>query len=387
MLTSRNEEQMGVVVKTRVGSGLNEAISEPAQSLSETFTVNPDPCINHGDFKRPNEYSFVKSTFRYPNGKRVNDENYWGLVTSWTGYLGGHFTGVPRFQPPDISNAVRNQALDKLYENIRNSEVSFNTTIGEGRETLDLLTAVAKAARKVIRDIKGARKSATRAMYDSAANPLQTVGGLWLSWSVGLKPLIDDVENIRNHSLSEQGPGVQFAAKGRSARSASYEDRYVHSDRSDIVETGTYSHREEFGLVFSIDDLHAFENWRAGLTLRPTLAWELTTLSFVFDYFVNIGQYLQLLEASILNNGISLVHGYHTVGTKHEWWMDGNYQGPHTPYLTESWYWTSSGRNTSKKRKLITAFPSPVRPTVKLPRASTQLLNCAALLSQLIQRR
>jgi hypothetical protein len=153
-------------------------------------------------------------------------------------------------------------------------------------------------------------------------------------------------------------------------------------------------HRVEFGAEFEITDLHQFENWRAGLTARPTLVWELTTLSFVVDYFYNIGQYLELYEASVMNNGVRLVSGYCTHGTKNEQKKRLSYVTSHTysPYyfmVSEelSRHYECQRVVTAKSRSLLTSLPVPNLPTPKLPKASTPLLNIAALLSQFLSEK
>ena len=141
--------------------------------------------------------------------------------------------------------------------------------------------------------------------------------------------------------------------------------------------------------------MHAFENWRAGLTLRPTLAWELTTLSFVVDYFLQIGNFLAALEASYLNNGITFLHGYET---QSEWKMsryshfradDPRDRGASTGAVDHHLGVVKSKgyrQWVTKSRSRLRGLPVQALPTIKLPTASTQLLNCAALLSMLLRK-
>jgi hypothetical protein len=310
-------------------------------------------------------------------------------VTSYQGVIGG-FGGTPTIYCADQSNTVLNKGLSKFYDKIRDSELSLNTTVGEGRETLQLIDAVYSRASGFVDDLKRARRRATREMIVGIRNPLQTVGGFVLLWNLALKPLIADVEAIRNHALSEMTPNVSFPVNSRASARSEKQVVYV-SDNATVTEKRSLTQRIEFGANIVITDLHVFENWRAGLTVRPTLLWELTTLSFVIDYFINIGQYLELLEASLLNNGVAIEYGYKTVSTKDVWEMKSLKVMPEfVPYQTsinDDHSWSAFEVRTTKDRTLMTSFPSPVRPTVKIPSASTQLLNCAALLSQLIERR
>jgi len=267
-----------------------------------------------------------------------------------------------------------------MYEKVRSSEVSLNTSIGEGRETLTMLRDIAVTARKV-------RKRLKKLSRDVAIDPLQTVGGLYLGWSVGLSPLLNDCENIRNHMANEDNDQIRIRpVNGRASA-------FQTSFSPDGFRIREMSERIQVGIRWRLANLHLFENWRLGLTVRPTLFWELTTLSFVYDYFLSVGQYLELLEASILNNGIEFIDGYETetVRTADEWKEDFSdnstplqWSGP--PVLRQRTIHSVSVEQR-KVRRLFDSFPTPPLPVVKIPRASGPLLNVAALLSQILSRR
>lgn len=385
MLKTNDRTEYGiVVVKPWVGSAYNEI----AKSYSRNFVVNPSPCANFGNHRSPNAYDFVVTDRWEPNGSYYDWDNWGpGYLSSMIGYLGGSFGPTPAIAMDDNSTSIQNRALAKLYEQIRNSEVSLNTTIGEGRETVGMLMAVAHSAQEFIDHFRRAKKKVKREVLSALRNPLQTVGGLELLWSVGLSPLISDVENIRNHVANKQDLHVDIRAQSRAAKTHE-KSEVTHPAGATQTEERELSQRIEYSLTYRIDDLHAFENWRLGLTVRPTLLWELTTLSFVVDYFVNIGQYLELLEASVLNNGISFVEGYVTTTSKDRWWIQSKkswWMNPNDRSIGHDW--SCRGSTSRKTRAKLTGFPAPLRPTVKLPSAASQLLNCAALLSQLIARR
>lgn len=142
------------------------------------------------------------------------------------------------------------------------------------------------------------------------------------------------------------------------------------------------------GAKFRIVDPAAWEVWRTGVTLRPTLVWELTTLSFVFDYFVQIGGYLACLEAALASNGFEYVRGYETTSRKIEQLksVTVNDTAPidYTTKTEMSWGNVHMKRTIVNMNRIVrTTAPLPYRPVVKLPSASDALLNCAALLQLL----
>lgn len=299
-----------------------------------------------------------------------------------------------------MTNA-RQKCLQKLWEAVRTSEVNLGTTVGEGRESLVMLRNIATHAleikRKLIlaamRDdllkrygVKRKKKFPSSDQIRAAAGELPTtVAGLWLGWSVGLAPLISDCENIRNHSWTSHP--LEFDVKARASDARNF-DKHTKDGVKSVSELCQLSERVQMGAHFRIVDPAAWEVWRTGVQLRPTLAWELTTLSFVFDYFVQIGGYLQCIEAAVLNNGFEYVRGYETTSRKVEQHNVTriNDSGP-IDYLTKtemSWGSVSMSRTIVNMQRVVReTAPLPYRPVVKIPTASTALLNCAALLQLL----
>jgi len=399
-LTSNTSQRKELFTKTDP----NGVVIASTDNLSEEsiFAVSPNPCVNPSDFVAPSPYSFTKSREIFPNGegKEWNQVLYyeggWKVKTFFY-TISGPQPGAPWYKyslavPRDDSY---NRGLAKLYDQIKDSEIGLNTSVGEGRESLKMLQSVAKSAAELLRDLRGSKKRIRQALKELGTNPANVVGGVWLSWSVGWKPLLSDIENLRNHVLSEKLEEVHFDVKSRASWwfgdsiIDGVSDYYWLGDRGKY-ETLTYSVRHQFGVRYKISDLHTYENWRSGLVVRPTLIWELTWLSFVADYFYNVGQLLELLEASLLNNGVQFVHGYHTVGTRTSrtfairWTTD---RAVASNITSHSASYNAHREVVTKARTTLSALPTPVMPILKLPSASGPLLNIAALLTTLISRK
>ncbi len=405
-LTSNSSSRQSL--KYRMSPSGTVIYSAMRDSYRQSFTVTPSPCANLGNRKDPVPYSFTKVEEWPADGS----QSEWYKTTYWNGtsWVPGVF--FYRGYGPEPSQSwyryrlvvpyedSYNRCLSKLWDEVRVSEVSLNTTVGEGRETLAMLSSVRGSALRVLRDLRSPRrllKSLRKLGREVADNPLQSVGSLWLGWSVGWKPLLSDLENLSNHVLNANVESIVYEAMARSgwtfedAINNGVSDYYWTGDRGHY-ETLQYSVRHHMAMKFCITDLNQYEVWRAGLTVRPTLAWELTRLSFVVDYFYNIGQLLELLEASCLNNGIKFVSGYYTKTTKEERsfslnWTTDRPVDPNGNITAHSANYRARKRVTTKSRSLLSAFPTPVLPVVKIPKASTPLLNIAALLSNLISRK
>lgn len=395
-----NTMKTAAVMTYQYGSG-NPSYT-PATSGGNIFVVSPSPCHNGtGNRSKPNAYEFSKIFFSSPIGvkKRLNEPIYRDQV--WSGSLSPLFgeRPLPKSVYALSTTTADNKALAKLYDRIRDSEISLATTIGEGRETLDLVRAVQFRAQSFLDSptLSGNKRKVKnwikRRGLRAFRNKIRTVGQLELFWNLSLRPLLMDVEALRNHLVLKSTDTLHLKVSARASDSRAVVSTW--DDTSGIIPHNWTIRTEnvidsvwvEYGVTYRITDLHTFENWRAGLTVRPSLLWELTSLSFVVDYFYNVGQYLQILEGSILNNGIAVESGFKTVSTRRDATISENYQ--YTGYDYKDVHnWTSSFSETHKKRVLLTSWPLPGNViTTKLPRASTPLLNIAGLLSQLIAER
>lgn len=405
VLASYYTEERGM----RIGAGNweSDVFSTDAVSRFTDFTVSPSPCDNRGDHHSPNAYSFRKEVCEFPTGEQRSLTFYTSPPSVHTSTISGPVSPGSAWVAwtwlNPASDGAYNKALGKLVDKLRDSELNVATSVGEARETLEMLTGIAQGASRALSLLRRAKRTAAGRQELSQLlrsfgrsflrNPLQQTGSAWLAWSVGVSPLLADIENWRNHVLSDRDPKLRFRLD---SRASAYQKDFAtlsvsgHDWRVEME----HRHRVEFGAEFEITDLHQFENWRAGLTARPTLVWELTTLSFVVDYFYNIGQFLELYEASVMNNGVRLVSGYCTHGTKNE-------QKKSLAFTTNRTYppghWVESEfivrfyqcrrTVTTKSRGLILSLPVPNLPTPKLPKASTPLLNIAALLSQFLSEK
>lgn len=408
---------MPMVSGTRVSAGAYTVTSDGAlissglyPSLTSVFRVHPDPCINPMGWKLPGTYSFSKELVKNPSGyvrsyyygtptgessRRRVDSSYDGTFSTamWEQFYNGGDTGFGTpFRFAIESNNARNRAVNKLYDKIRDSEVNLSTTIGEGRESLVLIAAIARSVRHPVSALSSiVHKSRVR--ESAAASKLRratvTVGGLALGYNLALKPLLSDVESLRKHLSAAEDVTLRYRANSRGAHSESWVTQSSDYEQWSVEE----SHRYQFGVTYRIGDMTSFENWRLGLTVRPTLAWELTTLSFVVDYFFKIGNFLAAYEAAYLNNGITLEHGYETRTTK----KSAEYlfiRSDPEPFdrgtSTDQHLGDCRGQGyrkwLTKSRALQMSFPVQAYPTIKLPTAASQLINCAALLAMFLRR-
>jgi len=167
-------------------------------------------------------------------------------------------------------------------------------TVAELNQTRGLLGSLVKSFGQVL----------TRA---GKVQKTKSASDFYLALRYGLTPLISDTENVLK-SLSK--------TIGRVRKKSTCEDVIVRSASS----TGSFSHdfvlttyrvetkQRLYAKAVSIDELDASRLSHAGFTAKGliTLPWELTTLSFVVDWFVNVGDFL---------GAITPAFGWHQLGS------------------------------------------------------------------------
>lgn len=289
---------------------------------------------------------------------------------------------------------VQNQALLKAIAKVGQSDLSLGVELGELRETVQFITSPYKAARDVLTNPRhlsnlrkmlswergrGARKYLPRRALDNFSDS-------WMETRYALMPLVRSAVAI-------------FEAMEEGLRSLSTDKIYTarakvvgESRTSGSVVTGTsvcyinFPYKLEFQHVG-----RAFVHYR--FTEVPTLAsmlglspgyipetaWDLLSLSFVMDWFLNIGDIIGALR---IKTGIEILGncvGVKTIGT-----------GITTPYPTnDSWdYQISHGEFEheaySREINVTPSYLPDLNVAIKLSNA--KLLDLVIILKNLIKR-
>lgn len=277
---------------------------------------------------------YSSSFFRIDNQQSGDIIRYWGQKDGlgpgrdriyWEKGYGYAFNPVTEaeMQHPSLSwTAVEAAAIAKLYERIKavRSQMNGLQFLGELRQTIHMIRNPVNALIKGLTNYHDAVKSkATRnirgvPLKKRAAIVKDTASGLWLEYSYGWKPLLNDVKGIAETA-------GRIVAERQQVR-----------DSATSTVTGTpvktfNQHNAPYGILGNLylRTISSYEStagvsWSVGLssdvvapigslaraaqlsgfTLEnfvPTL-WELVPFSFVAEYFSNIGD---IIEASCMS--------------------------------------------------------------------------------------
>lgn len=204
----------------------------------------------------------------------------------------------------------------------------------------------------------------------------------WLKFTLGLRPTISTLDTISklipkvaDEVYTVTGSDMQMQRTVQGWKSGGNTFGAEHDALTSVRITGTYAVGNTQAAF-----LHTI------VPATPTsTVWELIPLSFVADYAVNVGQYLNLLDAAharglVFRGGYSRKYDQtttHVIGGSLSSFSD----------LQGSTYGTRSHlRKQSYSRTLITSFPRPCRPSVRLNLNGEKITNIGALLDQFARR-
>lgn len=239
---------------------------------------------------------------------------------------------------PPVSLDYRSQAevkcLNKLRGEVSLSDLSFGVLWGERRETCELISSLLTGTWSVmrscaLRDYKASAKelkelfgvSATAAgearrmrkverrlkkelgKAPSLAQKAVAAGeNAILAYNLGISPLVKDVKAAMA-SLTQLDPVTNSTIKVKSSYSRTVEDQvtwYADADPGDRTAQFFATAVETHGYTVTLTAAPRWDTWTLASRLGIAdlnLAWELTRLSFLVDYYLAVGPWLSALNA------------------------------------------------------------------------------------------
>ncbi|DAD50150.1 TPA_asm: maturation protein [ssRNA phage Gephyllon.4_4] len=189
---------------------------------------------------------------------------------------------------------VINKAYGKLVEAVSNS-AQLGATFAEGHQSMSMmlarlgqLTDFTKRIRRL--DFIGAARVVNLAVVPKGVSAKRSLANNWLEYSFGWKPLIEDIYNALDH-LQNPIKSTRPKGSGRSTHSVTV--------TSGSIASGFWSIQSAFGVRYAkcgcevtINNYNLFLLNKLGLANPVAVAWELIPFSFVVDWFVTVGEFL-----------------------------------------------------------------------------------------------
>jgi hypothetical protein len=209
----------------------------------------------------------------------------------------------------------------------------------------------------------------------------------WLELQYGWKPLLGDVkaaaEAIALLELSgREVHQIKSSAVERLVTKEPIIQQLPTNIKVGVSEWLKITHIK-FGIRYKVDSQITNFLAQTGFTNPLNLAWEVIPFSFVVDWFIGVGPYLESLSSW---DGLTFLSGYETRFTREN--MDRSYGWE--VKLNSTHYDRGYGHESMKAIRLdrikLTSFPTQSPPRFKNPFSVTHAANALALLKVVFLR-
>jgi hypothetical protein len=283
------------------------------------------------------------------------------------------------------------QAIQKIAARVKDQKINVAQAFAEHQKTIDLVANTAVKIAAAISAVKkgkfgAAQKALTGVRRGSPKG--STVSQNWLELQYGWKPLLMDVHGAVAH-LAQNPKPPSFVVSAQASASDSKQvlkDLVSGSGGSWFLTSREqqYSSVARLALRFQVKDHAVKELNQLGITNPAAVAWELLPWTFVVDWFLPIGDYLNTLG---YDQGLEFVTGYQVQFTRNNWiisipgvaFSDTNYN-----YTYGSADLVTSS-NVLHDRTRLYAPPEPSFPAFKNPLSLGHAANALALLRMSIR--
>ncbi len=265
---------------------------------------------------RPGEWRYYKAPVSSPRRATTVDHPYSmnyeykrnTVVTYHTGFV-GPFTGTINSvtdSQGNVSHWTSNDDLaliSKLRSAVAGSDFNAGVFLAEGHRALDMITNGATRIYQTIRRLKqgnlvgaidvlvnassnAALRGSRKPKWDLLNNARKDVAGNWLALQYGWMPILQDVRGAAEFLAHHLNFPLQEVVRVR---------RRVPGNLT-IKPAGSYLAQKAYNVAYGQIKATLKEKNVAsmvGLTDPLSVGWELLPYSFVVDWFIPIGSYLQ----------------------------------------------------------------------------------------------
>jgi len=245
------------------------------------------------------------------DGREIsNDARGFTTVGSIQGMINDFVNWSVSIEPSDSS--LENECVIKTLLKLADQKVNMPVTVAEAAKTQKLILDKANQVYRFLRDVRrgrlgsalhqlGLTSSAKKFRKPKASESLDKLSTAWLEYKYGWMPLLMDIHGAAEAIVDRMyngrlpwvaatsrvlaiTPGYQRYTSGYSV--GSYSEYSVRSEKTFRVK-----------IEADISTPHLNQAQQLGLTNPALVAWELVPFSFVFDWFVSVGDYLAAATA------------------------------------------------------------------------------------------
>lgn len=267
---------------------------------------------------------------------------------------------------PDVPLYLLSEAESLALAEMKSRDFDVGVFLAELPETVEFLGGLVEAAFAMWQSIFGKQGSKRPSTRDLAK--------MWLAWQLAVKPLAYDIYDGAKRFVSNYDP-PPFKKVSVSRLDPDFKELtmpppayYYTKDKSTLRRGVTVELLYRVGnpILYNLDSL--------GLINPASVLWERMPLSFVIDYFVNVGDFLSALTAPV---GVDFVAGSRTT------WVNNSYNVSYAPVSADNephGHWPNiTGTLKAMSRTVYNDFPLPI-PWGHIPGSATRWLNMIGLI-------
>jgi hypothetical protein len=306
------------------------------------------------------------------------DGQYYFDGAGWTATT----SSLPAF-PGDLHDRAVTKALSKL----KDQKVNLAQAFFEREQTARLF---ASTARTIARSVSAFRRGNPKKIWDviveNEGRRRRTVPRKWLELQYGWKPLMSDLYGSADALRESEGDGksyrIDVTGVARSTEKISWKKGIAPAPGALWIPVrGSVTSLSKVHLTYKLENPLLASLGSLGVTNPAYLVWELLPFSFVVDWFLPLGNWINSMDAAV---GYDFLGGTRTSFQK----LEESGQGFAGPGGNHSGTWYSSlgypsysCRRMSMTRTVYSSSPLPRFPGFKNPLSTGHVLNAIALLA------
>lgn len=214
-------------------------------------------------------------TISYSQNRRQSDGAVMGYSTTAVQYL-----EIPLTE----SNWIKQAAMNKAISEFSDMKANMAATFAERQSTIDMIANRSMQAFNSLRALKrGDLSKAIRILKGGRDPKSKKTAALQLEWAYGWAPLIGDLSTICS---KEFPPNPEVFISESVSRPINYQHGNMRTEGK---------HRSTCSFIARLDSPLVASAEKLGLINPALVAWELVPFSFIVDWFVPIGTYLDSL--------------------------------------------------------------------------------------------
>lgn len=385
-IPSRLEKRSGgsVIITNPTGRYAVESTTGVSRRLP-TGWLTPTPYSFHRSAARLGTGTFNLSEIW--NGQKYEYDDSYGNILRHNSAESVYTCRDRVYAPQGVPQAMIDQALIKARLKMKRGDLNLGVAFAERNKTAQLLGDTASRLAKAYRALrKGDLKRVGRELGIAKPNLRQpTIPRKWLELQYGWKPLLSDVYGsvdalARRHAHDWRVTGIGSVREAIDVRDRQYP--YGDADPKALVTAGIGSATGYRGCYVRIDAVPENDLLLAlaslGVTNPLLIAWELVPFSFVVDWALPIGAYLESLDAML-----GYKDTYCTISTMEKFEAEyrlfppENRWGGYTAKRSGSGHWDYVALN----RSVSLTVPLPTMPRLKDPTSLNRMANGLSLLA------